>query len=227
MRCFTRVGLLKDMIDLFGGVRFYGVDLFDVDGMRLLLGACAKTLKAIVLYPTDPRGEQPCLKSMQVLADDSAVKSSLQDFDLSRNKLLRKIKFLASSIDHALNNNPPSVVSRFLEHVLSTIPPSASLEIIVLYWDCDFRGVGSRWPYLREISQAEEAEEASWHHRRFEVLREVHKVRGFRLTLSASVSGRLGGYPVRMLKEAVAEERAKRGPDNLFSKLLILNSPRR
>ena len=63
MTHFTRVGLLKDMIDLFGGIRFYGMNLFDVDGMQLLLGACAKTLKAIVLYPADPRGEQPCLKS--------------------------------------------------------------------------------------------------------------------------------------------------------------------
>ena len=38
-----RVDLLKDMIDLFGGLRFRWMDLFDVDGMPLLLNACAKT----------------------------------------------------------------------------------------------------------------------------------------------------------------------------------------
>lgn len=59
---FTRVGFLKDMIVLFGGIRFCYMNLFDVDGMRLLLDACAKTLKTVALYPTDPRGEQPSLK---------------------------------------------------------------------------------------------------------------------------------------------------------------------
>jgi len=54
---FRRVGLLKDMIDLFGGLRFWFMDLLDVDGMPLLLGACAKTLKTLVLWPSDPRGE--------------------------------------------------------------------------------------------------------------------------------------------------------------------------
>ena len=55
---FRRVGLLKDMIDLFGGIRFYMLDLFDVDGMPLLLKACAKTLTTLVLYPSDPRSKQ-------------------------------------------------------------------------------------------------------------------------------------------------------------------------
>jgi len=60
---FTRVGLLKDMIDLFGGIRFRYMHLLDVDGMPLLLDACTKTLEIVVLDPTDPRGEQisfPC-----------------------------------------------------------------------------------------------------------------------------------------------------------------------
>jgi hypothetical protein len=62
MVCCTRVGLLKDMIDLFGGIRFRYMDLFDVDGMRLLLGACAETLMTVVLYPNDDRGKQISLK---------------------------------------------------------------------------------------------------------------------------------------------------------------------
>ena len=57
MSCFTRVELLKDMIDLFGGIRFRHMDLCNVDGMRLLLDACANALETLRLYPTDPRGE--------------------------------------------------------------------------------------------------------------------------------------------------------------------------
>ena len=57
LKNFTRVGLLEDMIDLFGGIRFRGMDLFNVDGMPLLLGACAKTLETLRLYPDDPHGE--------------------------------------------------------------------------------------------------------------------------------------------------------------------------
>ena len=54
----TRVDLLKDMINLFGGVRFRYMRLLKVDGMELLLDACAETLEDVVLDPTDFRGEQ-------------------------------------------------------------------------------------------------------------------------------------------------------------------------
>ena len=57
MSRFTKVGLLKGMIDLFRGIRFYRMRLFDVDGMRLLFDAGAETLEDLVLDPTDPRGE--------------------------------------------------------------------------------------------------------------------------------------------------------------------------
>ena len=49
MRFSRGVGLLKGMIDLFGGLRFHSVDLFCVDGMRLLLDACAGTLETLRL----------------------------------------------------------------------------------------------------------------------------------------------------------------------------------
>ena len=53
---FRRVDLLKDMIDLFGGIRFRLLDFFNVDGVPLLLDACAKTLTTLHLYPSDLRG---------------------------------------------------------------------------------------------------------------------------------------------------------------------------
>jgi len=57
MFCFKRAGFAKDMIHLFGGIRFRYMDIFDVEGTRLLVGACAGTLETLRLYPTDPGGE--------------------------------------------------------------------------------------------------------------------------------------------------------------------------
>ena len=54
---FTRGRLMKDMIILFGGLRFRHIDLFRVKCVRLLLDACAETLETLRLYPTDFSGE--------------------------------------------------------------------------------------------------------------------------------------------------------------------------
>ena len=74
------------------------VDLFYVDGMRLLLDACAETLETVVLDPQDPCGEQFSLKGVQALANNLAARPSLRNFDLSRNKSLRALGIPASSI---------------------------------------------------------------------------------------------------------------------------------
>jgi len=55
---FTRENLVKDMIYLFGGLRFHCMDLFRVKCVRLLLDACTDTLETLRLYPTDPYGEE-------------------------------------------------------------------------------------------------------------------------------------------------------------------------
>jgi hypothetical protein len=52
-----RVELLEDMIGLFGGIRFRSMDLFGVNGTRLLLDACVETLETLRLHQNDPRGE--------------------------------------------------------------------------------------------------------------------------------------------------------------------------
>jgi len=53
LACFTRVALLKDMIDLFEGIRFRHMDLYAVAGISLLLDACAETLETLRLHPAD------------------------------------------------------------------------------------------------------------------------------------------------------------------------------
>jgi len=52
-----RAELVEDMIELFGGIRFRSMDLFDVNGTRLLLNACVETLETLRLHQNDPRRE--------------------------------------------------------------------------------------------------------------------------------------------------------------------------
>lgn len=89
---FTGVGLLEDMVHLFGGIRFRRMDLCNVDGMRLLY-ACAETLETLQLYSTDPRGKEPFLDIVQVPAGSFAARSSRRDVDLSRTVSFRDLDF--------------------------------------------------------------------------------------------------------------------------------------
>lgn len=57
LTCFTREALVKDMIALFGGLRFRYMDLFRVTCARLLLETSAENLETLRLYPTDPYGK--------------------------------------------------------------------------------------------------------------------------------------------------------------------------
>ena len=61
--------LSKDIVDLFGGIRFRYMDLFDVDGMSLLVDACTGTLETLRWDPNDPHGEKHCTKGGQVLTN--------------------------------------------------------------------------------------------------------------------------------------------------------------
>jgi hypothetical protein len=53
LTCFTREKLMKEMISLFGGLRFRQMDLFGVMCVQLLLNACSETLETLRLYATD------------------------------------------------------------------------------------------------------------------------------------------------------------------------------
>lgn len=48
---FLSETIFRDMITLFGGLRFRYMDLFGVEGSRLLLEACADTLQTLRIYP--------------------------------------------------------------------------------------------------------------------------------------------------------------------------------
>jgi hypothetical protein len=55
---FTKEDLVKDMITLFGGLRFRHMDLFEVSCSQLLLNECAETLETLRLYSTNARGKK-------------------------------------------------------------------------------------------------------------------------------------------------------------------------
>jgi len=224
---FRRVDLLSDMIDLFGGIRFRYMDLFMVDGMRLLLGTCAETLETLRLYPADPRGEELSLDGVGMAADDFAANSSLRDFDLSQNTPLRTLEVGARFISVSRTDSP-STAAPLLTYALSTITSPLSFKVTISYRDFDFRGVGlpwAEWP-IRRMSPTEAAQEASFHDSRFRVLRTMHEIRGFQLVLCLDVWDSVGEYTMRMLKMAVAAEEAKRGFGDTFPEPLVTYSPR-
>ena len=168
-------------------------------------------------------------KAVQSLVDDSTVQSSLQDIDLSRNKSLRTVQVEAGSIGYALRTAPPDFVPSFFEHTLSTITSVMFSEVTILYQDYDFRGIrsawNSYWPPFHEMTQAERAEETSWHHKLFGVYREVHKVRDFSLVLCADVWSPAVDYSVRMLEEAIATEKEGGGFDSSFPQPSVADNP--
>ena len=225
MTCSFREGLLKEMIKLFGGIRFHYMDLFDVCEMRLLLNACATTLEALRLYPSDPRGEQLLLKGTQALANDFAAISSPQDFDLSRDKSLRVLEVTVRSVDRALEIGSPDVASSFFKHILSTTRCPAPPKVIVFYRNYDFDGVKSMLRVGITPSSAQIAKEASQRHRRFEMFHEVHKVQNFQLVLCADVRGHTETYSVQELENDVAAEKASGGFDSIFTEPLVTCSP--
>ena len=154
-----------------------------------------------------------------MLANNFAATSSPQDFDLSQNKSLHTIHLSASSIDGSPGTAP------FLKHVLSTVTPSTYLKICLFHGDHHFYGVESwrsAWPHL---SKVEREKGPSRYHRRFEILRKVYKVRSFQLELCASTWGYLGEDPVRMLEEAIDEEKVKGGFDEFPCKASVLYNP--
>jgi len=103
--------------------------------------------------------------------------------NLARNGSLRVLEVAASSI---VGGEPG-----LLAHMVSTITSSAFSEVVVSHKGDDVRGIdpmgGTYCPAFCSITEADMVEEASHHHWRFESLREMHNVRGFRLVFHVDV----------------------------------------
>jgi hypothetical protein len=225
---FAMVGLLEDMIRLFGGIRFRHMHLIDVDETPLLLGACAGTLETLRLHLGDYHREYLYPKGMRVPANNLTGTPPLIDFDLSRNTSLRTLELKARSVVHRFGCcTPDRATLSFLVATLSTITSPTFSDVIVFYRDIDFDGLEFDVlnPY-REITPEESAREESWHRGLFDVFREMHTVRDFRLTLCAEVWDCVGEYAVQVLKRAVAVEKAANRLDYFSSEPMVVLSPR-
>ena len=157
--------------------------------MRLLLGASAKTLETLWLYPTDLGGKELPLNGVQVLNGSLIVwYNSLRDFDLSQNKSLRALHIATWSLDDALRLHSSDTATSLLTYALSTITSPVFSEVVIFYRDYDARSSYSPLPGrapltlpYRDKIEDERAEDALLHHRRFGAFRTMHKVRDFRL----------------------------------------------
>jgi hypothetical protein len=226
---FKRAGLWEDMIHLFGGIRFRYMNLFHVDETRLLLGACEETLETLRLYPKDPCGEQLHPKGARTSTDNFTASPCNPGLGLFRNRSFRTFEIMARWMAHGCSYVLQPSDSSFLTSVLSTITSPAFSEVVVFYRDWDFRGSKyhpSHADIYRKMSSAEEAEEALWHQRRFEVLREMYAVRQFRLVLCVEVWDLVGEYAMRALKRAIAVEKAANRFDYLPSEPMVVYIPR-
>jgi len=137
----------------------------------------------------------------------------LRHFDLSRSRSLRTLETTAESIISA-----EDTASDFLKSILSSIPPPAPLDIVILYRD---RDLGARieckickptkpvcfghnfqrqWDFYAEC-----------YRRQLKVFREMYSVRDFRLILCADAFDCVGGDAIRILEDTVIEEEVRGG----------------
>ncbi|KAF9789279.1 hypothetical protein BJ322DRAFT_1041722 [Thelephora terrestris] len=162
--CFKEDEIVKDMVTLFGGLRFRYLDLAEVSCTQLLLYECAGALETLRLYPT---------------GDSHVNHHARQDLDLSQNKSLRTLETTVGLMDlsHLRALQFPKTVPSFIP----------TLDVIITYRDCDFGGWGCRGfgpkayftsgeNYLQGIYSG------------FRVLREMYSMQEFRLVFCADVS---------------------------------------
>ena len=222
------VGFFKDMVRLFGGIQFYMLNLFGVEETRVLLDACAMTLGRLRLYPHDPHGRQSGSKCARSQANSpSPAVFSLGDFNLQQNRALQIIEITAGSVDKALGSGSMDAASRLLKYALATADSLGFCRVDVYFHESDFRGIkwASNHFYVQGISQAERENEASSHHNRFELLRELNKTRPLYVVLCAVIWESVREYSVAMLKGVIAAEKVRWGSHGLPFEPCVVHVP--
>ena len=156
------------------------------------------------------------LQGVRVLANPFAVNASPPDIDLSHSKSLRTLEIAARFV---LSGEPG-----YLTHALSTITSPAFHEVVIVYRDSDLSTQHlhiSSGPFGFVVE-----EKASWYSRQFDLFREMHKIRDFRLVLFVDVWDYAGDYTA--LERAVKVEKERRaGTGDILPEPLVVYSPRR
>ena len=231
VRRLTGVLFVKTMIKLFGGIQSRHIDLHWVDGMSLLLGACAERLETLQLYLHDHRGQQPHPHGTRALTNSFTARSYLWDSGLSQHRSLQTLEVMAWTINQFLGRRSAGPASRLLKHALSTITSPSFFKVVIHYQHVDFCGIlgpldGFNVRLFVPASQAEREDKALRYRSHLEAFRGCQEVRDFQLVLCATVLDGLGGYSMQVLKEAVAAERARGVFKSFSSEPVVIHSPR-
>ena len=207
--------LVKDMIAVFGGLRFRSMDLWRVRCTQLLLRACAETLETLRLYPTDVAGKDSLKRKESVWfsAENGPVS---RRFDLSRNRYLRTLETTARSIGNA--RDAPG----FFKTVLSTIAPSLVLNVVITYRGGDLGLHLSGTERLVSVAYTIEPTCSE----QFRLFKGMYEVREFQPVLCANVFGFVVDYGVLTLKLAVEGEKVRGGSDHLHYEPLVISETR-
>ena len=220
IRSFGWVGLLEGMVGLLGGFRFRHVDLMGVDGMQLLLDACAETLETFLFNPYDLLSKGVSLKGVHVITKNPSDKP----FDLSQNRSLRALEVAMGSMRLVVKTSPLAITST-LKHAFSTITSPAFSEVTVFYRELDFQlpdpfGLHeppAPAPFYSSLKTPE-------HRPVFAMLHKMREVRNFNVVLCVDVHARLMAYAVQSLKREARWE--EWGSDAVSSRPLMTCSPR-
>ena len=150
--------------------------------------------------------------------DDQAL---LQRLNLSRNKSLRTLETTAELIDVANDT-----ASDFLKTVLSSVTPSASLNIVVVYRDIDLSDMPHcSWCNLELVrlrySSRKPRDGVAHSRHQFRVLREMCSVRDFRLVLYVDAFDCMVEGSIEMLERFAKAEEATGGLGRLQNPLII------
>ena len=219
---------MRDMIVHFGGLHFSHMDIFRVKCVQLLLDACAETLETLRLYPVDEYGKKFLERRMeQTYVLEQFV--TVRNFNLSRNKSLRTLETTADSIVPAR-----ATASYSLRTALSSIASPAPLDVVIVYREVDFGDT------LHSVYCKGPRPPCFHHHRlkknpsiwcedpldEFELFREMHRVRDFRLVLCADVFDCIVEPAIKALEHVVKKEKERGGLDYLFFEPLVISERR-
>ena len=217
---FTREQIVKDMITLFGGLRFHQMDLFEVKCLPLLLEKCAETLESLRLYPTDPYGDVLFFKGEEVDSTWLSVEKGFGfRFDLSQNKALRTLETTATSIASAGGTAP-----EFLKTVLSSVTSPGLLDVVVIYRYRDLGGfdhcptcspdpVCFRHYFVFPLEHFQ---------MQLRAIREMHNARKFQLVFCADVLGCMEDIGMLRLGSAVRKEEKNGGFEYLACRPAVI-----
>lgn len=156
-----------------------------------------------------------------MIEDNDAVR---RDFDLSKNRSLRTLETTATSITDA-----GDAASGFLKTILSTIPPSLPLDVIIIHKEYEVGLFGRyRWTEsVHPVPSCKQEDIKRAHFDRFMVFREMYSVREFRLVLCADVLACAEKPAMKMLDGIVTEATRRNGGFGFFRRGVLAVYDRR